>query len=203
MNAFSPKRDRLTPLWEAEISVTPAVRATIKQWTTQPPAEICIGFSEQSAYESLSGHMKQKETDLLDDISRRLQLCVLFQLYVRYKESHDRSSRGAFASDIALTSLEDHKVVDNVQHWVAAGQTLTSLAANLGGYGILLVLPTTVPRSVWEAHLRRTSSRFDDVVNELRRRGICELARETGAYRVGQELADRLKLDPPTSSLLT
>lgn len=104
-------------------------------------------------------------------------------------------TRRAYACKLAGLIGPEEKS-ETAQIWLAAGSVLLDIACRLGGYGVLLVLPPTVPRSVWEVHLRRTSPRFEEVIDALARRGIRESAEAVGAYRAGLNIAARLELPP-------
>ena len=142
--------------------------------------------------------MRKRDTTFYKDVVRRLQLCVFYLLFLSYTYKHPGASRSVFATNIYPgQDLPNRRFFDDVQAWTAAGRALIGLARRCGSYGILLALPSSIPRSVWETHLRKSSQRFEDAVEQLRTRGICEFTQEFDAFRAGDKIERALRLPPP------
>lgn len=142
-------------------------------------------------YKQLQAGPGTKELTYVEHIVRRLQLCALYLRRQEYVLTHEIAKRGAFADAIQpFSGDETSKVRRNVRQWSAVGASLLGLAHKLGGYGVLLVLPESVPRSVWEWHLRRSSPRYEEAVTSLRDKGICDVATSTKAYQAGMCIAE-------------
>ena len=78
--------------------------------------------------------------------------------------------------------------------WSRSGALLYQLSRDLGGLGIVLVLPNAVSRSVWESHLVSTAPRYDEAVRHLRASGLCTFAESSGAYKAGLRIGESLGL---------
>ena len=74
------------------------------------------------------------------------------------------------------------------------------LASDLGGLGILFVLPSTVSRSTWESHISPTAPRYNEVIERLRGSGLCEFAERSGAYRAGELILKALGISQSNGS---
>lgn len=182
--------DRLRSIWEADVTALTSMRSKILEWVVQPPL---LDVGTESAFDAckkLMIHVRRKDPTYEDDVCRRFQYCVLYSIWRSQK-----ASRKAFASELVpLINQADVRVVDISQYWISTGNNLLEIASRLGGYGILLVLPSLVPQSVWESHLRRTSNRFQEAIEELDRKGLRDVAEATGAYHAGEVMAQKLGL---------
>lgn len=114
------------------------------------------------AYRNLQAIMSQKQRKIPfeEDIIRRFQLCVFFLI----RSECERTKRTTLAKSLSPFLHNDDKIAYNIKQWTVAGAVFTGLAQQLGGYGVLLVLPTRdVPRSAWEIYLSRSTPRFQEV----------------------------------------
>ena len=183
------KRDRLKALWEAEMHLPESSKTIISAWAqAEKLAPQDFKHSAREAYLRLSLLMRKKDTSFEEDVFRRFQLCIFYTVFLTFSLENSGASRGVFASVICDKEDEENTARD-VRSWVASGATYVELAVRTGGYGILLALPSTVPRSIWENHLRSSSDRFEEAMVELNRRGLTEFARSLGAFQAGERLA--------------
>lgn len=123
-----------------------------------------IHLTAPEAYRNLQRITSQNRRKIPyeDDVLRRFQLCIFFLM--RSECEAPRAKRATFANSLQ-PFLDDalSKINSNVKSWAVAGGNLTGLAQQLGGYGVLLVLPREVSRSVWEIYLSRSTPRFQEV----------------------------------------
>lgn len=173
----------------------PHVVTTIRDWGVVENIRVfdAVERNPIEAYKALQASSVKRRPSYEEDIVRRLQLCVLFLLRVDAELS---SKRAAFANSLH-TFVEDDldTIMVKIRRWTSAGAALAGLAKQLGGYGILLVLPYNIPRSIWETYLSRSTARFTEIVDLFKERGICEVAEQSGAYHAGSMIAQRLGHD--------
>lgn len=116
--------DRLRSIWEADVTISASVASIISDWATDP-SQMRLDIAQDTeleAYHRLLRYTRQKDTNFVDDVSRRFQLCVLFTFYRRFEEREGgRTSRRAFASKLVafINDEEEVRVIENVQKWVS------------------------------------------------------------------------------------
>ena len=200
-------RDRLKPFFDADLTARLSpINLTILHGLAEghlDPIVNRVALQGPEAYISLQRLYQIKEPSYIDDVVRRYQLCVFHLLRERWDRENPGSKHGAFPLAVASSFPgHDSKIAANVRYWTRSGALLQRLSTDLGGLGILLVLPDTVSRSTWEAHISPTSARYDEAVQRLRSSGLCEFAERNGAYRVGSAVAQAFGLVQDGRSLL-
>ena len=142
------KRDHLKPIFSiGSVLVPPAAKVCIPQWSQGigiPLLKMSIGGS----YESIQVLLKKGATDekdaYLQEVTRRLQYCIFFLL----KQECNIQSKNEWLAHFAGTEPgEDYR--ENASQWSLTGANLCSLSDALGGYGVLLLLPPEVSRTMY------------------------------------------------------
>ncbi|KAL9091591.1 MAG: hypothetical protein Q9159_001329 [Coniocarpon cinnabarinum] len=193
-------RDRLKPLFDADLTVRLAASDMEMLHTLAQGNLDCVvtrvSAVAPTAYINLKNSKHgQESSSYLTTLTRRCQLCIFYSLKEQFERNNLGIKPAAFASTIADSVNEDPtKVQPNVRYWARSGALLHRLASNLGGFGVLFILPASVSRSIWESFLSPNDPRYAEAVDHLRTSGVCNFAEVHGAYKAGTLIADRFGL---------
>ena len=153
LNTLMPKRDRLKPILDLNSISIPAPDAlAVQQWSS-PTSQSNLPTLETStlgAYTVIRDltNAPTSSVGYCEMILRRMHCCILYLLKL---ESHrdDFRRKGVLTRAISgKVEEQEGEISANISLWTTAGANFCGLSSALGGYGVILVLPSQISRNV-------------------------------------------------------
>ena len=156
LDIIDQKRDRLSAIFSLDtLEPSPEFRQLLQTWANKTISlSNSVDLSAGAVYKLLKSNELniRNGTDIgsFETFQRRLFLATLAKLWQEFRIETSTAQKKRFANSIlsSLPSEDEKEVYLNVRKWTSAGMTYLGLATHLNGYGSLLLLPESIPRTL-------------------------------------------------------
>ncbi|KAF5856042.1 hypothetical protein ETB97_007985 [Aspergillus alliaceus] len=137
-------------------------------------------------------------------IVNKIRIRLLYVAFYRVKQDiqpgsqYEYSDAAKFIAEAIshASSIEDsfdiiHK---KIRTWIGYGERFTLLANDLGGLGVLYILPDSDSKTLWTKELPKSSTRGNrvSILQKLKESGICEEANVRSLHSLAEQEVERV-----------
>lgn len=141
-----PKRNRLNKLSALEQIVVPAkIEKRMKEWLAQPGTLFTCQLTPGKKFSDIAAILRSLRTadetgDPVTSARHRVSCAALHKLFNKFGRQNDPAVQ-ALVKILAKDNEQSSPTLETLRSWARTGGRLLSIAKELGGMGVLLVLP--------------------------------------------------------------
>ncbi|GIZ43082.1 hypothetical protein CKM354_000632300 [Cercospora kikuchii] len=163
-----------------------------EKWQTDWPSLFSVSGSRLHGRGDITEVLREQYrfTSLIQQQTWSSNICTRFLMICYYNMSrYDEgceSTASILATDDGLQSM-----LSIINKWISLGERWNSLCRDLGGYGILFVLPEGIGETVW-ARIPLTGPKREHIITKFRQLGIESKVKSLDANKLGLEICQGL-----------
>ncbi|EQL29686.1 hypothetical protein BDFG_07739 [Blastomyces dermatitidis ATCC 26199] len=187
----------------SQLQTSPSATEALSAWKQDPNSFFSLSGGSKinfndfplARFYNFFGQVEKSQVE--NTIRARLIRVFFYRLHTRFHEPYRSTEALARLVHIIIQSGFDVGDVEHVQERlkasVAIGSRYHLIAKDLGGLGVLFLLPDDISANVWEKDLpKKECESRKKLITSLQSRGICIKASELGAHEVATKIMDLL-----------